>query len=427
MSGYAHSLDGMEVSLAPENEGIYRTKPLPSPPPAPPIPSKSSARPSVRLSLFPSAARRGNSVEDLTPTIQPMALPHRSTTSLPGTPFAEHRRSLKVQQLTGQVGLCFDWSPTRGFSPVASPVLIRDDSSSNYSQSMDELALEDEYVNMPKCSECCMPPLLEDEDDNDGTTSNRSSTGPKSPQPLLHSTSSMKRASSIYSNTPSIVEPIVDIDDDQFDTDSDSWHMSQSYSHFSDTETADEYHRITSNLALLDKQQRGRNLSPGLARSRSLTSRLSSTAKSLFHRRREPPRSVCSAHGSFAGGDRPDKSALSPPSPNPPQDAMSTPSGSVFETSDDEESELEEGPMRDLKEFFSRRSEERGPPKTGSVLIPRSVPHQQAEMLGASPQLKTTPFADDMLSNAKLMSKAERRQHQLRAQINIIPEEALSR
>ncbi|KAL6403541.1 hypothetical protein AUP68_12897 [Ilyonectria robusta] len=365
MSGYAHSLDGMEASLAPGNEGIYRTKPLPSPPPAPPIPSKSSARPSVRLSLFPSAARRGNSVEDLHPTIQPMALPHRSTTSLPGTPFAEHRQSLKVQQLTGQVGLCFDWSPTHGFSPVASPVLIRDDSSSNYSQSVDELALEDD-------------------------------------------------------NTPSIVEPIVDIDDDQFDTDSDSWHMSQSYSHFSDTETADEYHRITSNLALLDKQQRGRNLSPGLARSRSLTSRLSGTAKSLFHRRREPPRSVCSAHGSFAGGDRPDKSALSPPSPNPPQGAMSTPSRSVFETSDDEESELEEGPMRDLKEFFSRRSEERGASKTGSVLIPRSVPHQQAEVLEA-------PFADDMLSNAKLMSKAERRQHQLRAQINIIPEEALSR
>ncbi|KAH7170742.1 hypothetical protein EDB81DRAFT_753221 [Dactylonectria macrodidyma] len=421
MGSYAPSLDGMELG-PPENASLYRNRTLPLPPGPPAIPSRSSARSTKSLNIFPSVAGPGNSVEDLPPTALPLFLPGRSTTSLPDSPCSDHRSSLKVQQHIGpNVAYCFDWSPTRGFSPVASPVLIRDDSSSTYSHSVSELVLEDDFADMSKCTTCSMPPLIED--DIDGTTSNRSSTCPKSPLPLMHSASSTHRASSIYSNPPSILEPVADIedmDDDQFDTDSDSWLMSQSHSHFSDTETADEYHRITSNLAVLDKQ-RGRNQRPELARSRSLTSRLSGTAKSLFHRRREPPRSVCSAHGSFAGGDRPDRSSLGPGHLHP-QDAMSTPPRSVFETSDDE-SEVEEGPVREvLHNLFSRRGDEATSP------IPRSVPQHHAELLmDASPKIRS--ISKDAQNNTKTMqiNKPERRQHQLRTQIKIIPEEHISR
>ncbi|KAF7542788.1 hypothetical protein G7Z17_g11273 [Cylindrodendrum hubeiense] len=437
MPSYAHSFESVEASSPPENAGVYRTKPLPPPPSAPDVPVRSTARQTKRLSIFPSVSAAGNSVEDLPPTARPASLPRRPVSrcsakgpsSMPGTPIAEHRLSLKAQQLTGQnVGFCFDWSPTRGFSPVASPVLIRDDSSSNYSQSLDELVLEEDYVDLPTCSGCSMPTLLEDDIEHDcgGATSNHSSSGQKSPQPLMQSASSDKRASSVYSSTPSIIEPSAD-SDDQFDADSDSWQMSQSYNHFSDTETADEYHRITSNLAVLDKQ-RGRNLDPALARSRSLTSRLSGTAKSLFNRRREPPRSVSSAHGSFAGGDRPPRTSLSPSSALHPQDALtplstsslhppealSTPSHSVFETSDDEGSELEEGPVREvLRDFFHRRSEERSTHEAGSPSIPRSVPHHHTKSSDGSPKLRSKHSSKDKSSNAKMMqmAMAEKRQH----------------
>ncbi|KAH7162855.1 hypothetical protein B0J13DRAFT_22111 [Dactylonectria estremocensis] len=420
MGSYTHSLDGMELG-PPENASLYRNRTLPVPPGPPTIPSRSPARSVKSLNIFPSVVGPGNSVENLPPMALPLSLPGRSTTSLPDSPCSDHRASFKAQQLMGpNVALCFDWSPTRGFSPVASPVLIRDDSSSTYSHSVSESVLEDDLADTSKCS---MPPLLED--DIDGTTSNRSSACPKSPLPLMHSASSIKRASSIYSNPPSILEPVADIDDDQFDTDSDSWLMSQSHSHFSDTETADEYHRITSNLAVLDKQQRGRNQRPDPARSRSLTSRLSGTAKSLFHRRREPPRSVSSAHGSFAGGDRPDRLSLGPGQLHP-QDATSTPPRSVFETSDDE-SEVEEGPVREvLHNLFSRR-DERGASEATSP-IPRSVPQHHAELLmDTSPKIRSISKDAHNNTNTMQMNKPERRQHQLRTQIKIIPEEHIPR
>ncbi|KPM41763.1 hypothetical protein AK830_g4772 [Neonectria ditissima] len=409
MRSYAHSLDGMEVSFPPENESAYHIKPLP----APPARSRSSTRPAQRLSVFPSTSAPGNSVEDLPPMIHPASFPRRLATSLPASPRIDRRSFMKVEQLTGQnIGLCFNWSPTQGFSPVASPILIRDDSSSNYSQSLSELVLEEDLIEPPKCpeSECYMPPLLED--DFDETNSTHSSMGPRSPLPPMRKSTSRMRASGLHSNCPSILEPVADLDDDQFDMDDDSWQMSQSYNHFSDTETADEYHRITSNLAMLDKQQRGRNLSPSLARSRSLTSRLSGTAKSLFSRRREPPRSVSSAHGSFAGGERPDRQTLSPPSSVlPPDSAVASPPRSVFETSEGEDSELEDGPMREvIRDFFHRRADERS---TGEAAIPRSVPHQQAKDL-----------ATNAKDGAKMlhMPKTDRRRHQLRTRIKIIPE-----
>ncbi|KAK7431130.1 hypothetical protein QQZ08_002411 [Neonectria magnoliae] len=419
MRSYAHSLDGMEVSFPPENEGVYRVKPLP----APPIPARSPARSAKRLSVFPSVSGPGNSVEDLPPMILPHSLPHRPASSLSASPRTDRRSSVKVQQFTGQnIGICFNWSPTQGFSPVASPILIRDDSSSNYSQSQYELVLEEDLTESPKCtgSGCCMPPLLED--DFDETNSNHSSMGPRSPLPPVRTSSSRTKASGLYSSYPSILEPVADLDDDQFDAD-DSWRMSQSYNHFSDTETADEYHRFTTNLAILDKQQRGRNLSPSLVRSRSLTSRLSGTAKSFFSRRREPPRSVSSAHGSFAGGDRPGRHTLSAPSSLPPPDsAVTSPPRSVFETSDDEESDLEDGPIREvIRDFFSRRADERS---VSEAAIPRSMPYQQVERSDEVAGAKVKDILTSAKDGAKMMhfSKTERRKHQLRTQIRIIPE-----
>jgi hypothetical protein len=364
MYNYTHALDSREMA-PPENQAHYINKPLP----APPIPRRSLSRNSIRQVPRRPGTAPPTSVEHFPPLSVP-AIPRRSTSrasltgrSMPTSPIAERRSSMKVHQLTGQtVGICFDWTPSRGFSNYASPVLLGDDNSSSYCHSLDDPIYEEEDTHWARSS---IPTLVSD--DCDDMRSKRSSGGPLSPHSISGSTSK-----ALYGSAPESVG-FAGTSVDELDED-DSGLGDSPYNYMSD---ADEYHAFTTNLAKVDKQ-RGREITstPPISRSQSLTSRLSISARSLFSRRRDPrgsmfplgrssmdtPRSHFEAdlqHAQTLQLPHSDKSSINSPAINSPTlsgppDDDSTGPRSVFEYSEDEVTDDEETHMREvIREFFS--------------------------------------------------------------------------
>lgn len=365
MTTYARSVDGRGMA-PPENQAHYINKPLP----APPIPRRSLSRNSARQVPRRPGTAPPTSVEHFPPNSAP-PIPRRSTsrTSLggrsmptsPTSPTAERRSSIKVHQLTGQtVGICFDWTPSRGFFNYTSPVLLNDDNSSNYCHSLDDPIYEEEDGRWARSS---IPTLVSD--DCDDMRSKRSSGGPLSPHSVSGSTTSRTGDRGLYGSAPGslgfVASSVDELDEDDDD--------------FSEGDGADEYHRFTTNLAKVDKQ-RGREIvsSTPIMRSKSLTSRLSVSARSLFSRRRDSHRSPWSRssldtprshletdlhHAQTMHLLHSDKSSINSPALSGPPDDDSTGPRSIFEYSEDEESDDEERHMREaLRDFFApaRRS-----------------------------------------------------------------------
>ncbi|KAH6898383.1 hypothetical protein B0T10DRAFT_106601 [Thelonectria olida] len=378
MYRYTHSPDSREMA-PPENQAHYINKPLP----APPIPRRSLSRNSTRQVPRRPGTAPPTSAEQFPPLSIP-PIPRRSTSraslanrSMPTSPIAERRSSIKVHQLTGQtVGICFDWTPSRGFSNHASPVLLGDDGSSSYCHSLDEPIYEEEDTHWARSS---IPTLVSD--DCDDMRSKRSSGGPLSPHSISGSTSRGEHRG-LYGSAPDSIG-FIGTSVDELDED-------DSYNYLTDGDVADEYHAFTTTLAKVDKQ-RGREITstPPISRSQSLTSRLSVSARSLFSRRRDPrgsiyplgrssmdtPRSHVEAdlqHAQTLRLSQSDKSSINSPAFNSPTlsgspDDDSTGPRSVFEYSEDDVTDDEETHMREvIREFFgpSHREEKKSETRT---------------------------------------------------------------
>lgn len=257
-------------------------------------------------------------------------------------------------------GHLFRLDALEGFFNYTSPVLLNDDNSSNYCHSLDDPIYEEEDGRWARSS---IPTLVSD--DCDDMRSKRSSGGPLSPHSVSGSTTSRTGDRGLYGSAPGslgfVASSVDELDEDDDD--------------FSEGDGADEYHRFTTNLAKVDKQ-RGREIvsSTPIMRSKSLTSRLSVSARSLFSRRRDSHRSPWSRssldtprshletdlhHAQTMHLLHSDKSSINSPALSGPPDDDSTGPRSIFEYSEDEESDDEERHMREaLRDFFApaRRS-----------------------------------------------------------------------
>ncbi|KAJ4249384.1 hypothetical protein NW762_012235 [Fusarium torreyae] len=443
MSSSTRSVSSIELVLPPQNAYLYRNRPLPLPPTTlSRSPSKAKPPRPPRFSAFPKTTGPGNDPKALPqqpPVIVPKALTRQraSRMSISGaTSLRERRSSQKIQQITGHdIGPVVDWtSPSSrraSISPSISPKSIRDDSSSGYSVSLDEPIFDDEPTPLadyqPRTSDSSMPPL---EPDCDSVLSNQSYTAEESPKAHLDSVSlhvaKTRRLSSATSTTAAVPDM-----EDPFDEDL-NWQAGSSYNYFSDLETADEYHRITTRLANNDKRQSICGTS-SLTRSRSsLSRRLSVSARSLFTRRKDSALSASSSRASLTATNYPTKGPYSPSIP-PTSDTASivTPPRSTFETDDDDEFDGDDGSVREvIKDFFARRSEERNSVELG---IPRSMPHISEQLQQPKALSKTGVHVKDLISNARdgarliQAARGERRRTQLRTQIKMIPEEELGR
>ncbi|KAM0434648.1 hypothetical protein ACHAPT_003747 [Fusarium lateritium] len=461
MQSYPRSISSIELTLPPENAYLYMTRPLPPPP----IPSRNSSRAKPvqtrRFSAFPRTTGPGNNPKELPqhpPVVVPLALSRRraSRMSVSGSStLRERRSSQKIQQLTGHdVGASIDWTspPLRpSFSPAISPKSIPDDSSSGYSLSLDEPIFDVEPAEheeyQPRSSDSSMPPLEPDCD------SMMSYTAPASPKTLQRSASLHLPKTRRFSTATTPLETVPDLDDhddhddhthdhdhghvhddhdDPYDEDV-AWQAHPSYNYFSDTETADEYHRIATRLANNDKRQSIYGGASMMSQSQSsLTRRLSVSAKSLFTRRKDSSLSVSSSRTSLTAINYPTKGPYSPSIP-PSLDAASmiSPPRSIFETDDEEEIDGDDGSVREvIKDFFARRSEER---TSTEMVIPRSLPRQLERPEQSGLFVKTGSQVRDLFASARdgakmiQAARGERRRTQLRSQIRMIPEEEIGR
>lgn len=418
MRSYSHSLDGLERPLPPENEYMYRTKPLPL---LPKEGHRSRSRSTQSLTSAPRQLHGRRSVDHLHQrplhVVVPTSPQHGERMSLP-SPSITTRRFSKVHQLTGYDVASVDYLPLRRIiseAVAASPT----DTSSNYSRSLDGPIFEEDAMSdaMPRFSESSGPPPLEP--DCDGTSSKRSSGAPRSPQPGQFGAPGYRKSSlSRYNSVPNDLNHLPDLLT-PFPEDI-PWRASKSYHYFSDAETADEYHRIASDLATLPTRQS--TCSPASTHS-SFSNRLSLTAKALFSRRREPPASLHPRSTSFGSEDSSQKTAY-PPIVAVVSDSEASPPRSVFETDDDEE-EGDHHMREAIKDFFVRRSEERA--STDAILQrppppppPRPVRPEPTGILS-----KTGDHVKELFVNgAKRVhtSKAEKRRNELRSRIRVIPE-----
>ncbi|CAM1506627.1 Fc.00g062680.m01.CDS01 [Cosmosporella sp. VM-42] len=425
MRSYAHSLNGMERTLPPENEFLYRTKPLPPPP----LPPKDAPRSNQSLTTAPRTPHGRKGSDRLPQRPLPLVLPpsqaYIGRMSLPTSPsftsITGRRSSQKVHQLTGHDVGSNDFLPFRRsqfqFSS-ASPT----DSSSNYSQSFDGPIFEEE---IPRYSESSAPPPLDP--DCDGMSSKRSSGAPISPQCIQFNTPSTRKPTlSHYNSAPGALDHAHGLHVSFLDDI--SWRGSRSYTYFSDNETADEYHKITSDLATLPERESIYNKSPLFTHTQSsISRRLSFSAKALFSRRREPLSSLDSNRASFASGHHPRKTQY-PPSVHPLsiESNMTSLPHSVYET-DEEEDEADDHHVREaIKGYFARRSEDR---LSTEPIMHRPLPPPRPgrpETTGVF--AKTGGQVKELFSGARNgmkslhTSRAEKRRNQLRSQIRVIPE-----
>ncbi|KAI5466285.1 hypothetical protein BGZ63DRAFT_128320 [Mariannaea sp. PMI_226] len=370
MGNYAHSLDSWEPA-PPESQALYINRPLPAPPISPRKPSRDSNR-SVPPPIAQPMAKRSLTARSQSPehlACEPV-ISHRSGISLSDSPTPDKQSSLVANQLNSHnVGICFDWSPDTGFSNYVSPVFLGDENTSNNRYSWEDAISGEEEERHS------VPTLVLDSDD---TWSKRSSGGPLSPRAISGS-SVRGDERDVYGYAPDSPSPLESPTGHRLD-ENDS--ITNSYNYLSDTEAADEYHRFTTDLAKFDKQKVRRMTAPTvpLHRSQSLSRRISVSARSLFSRRRE----------SVQGGDLFNNSLMDAPRSHPelgqqvqppqvprsekpivpprpvsalPNDALMATPRSVFEYSDDEESNDKETRTRGaFRDFFSssrRRSEEK--------------------------------------------------------------------
>lgn len=332
--------------------------------------------------------------------------------SLP-SPSINPRRFSKVHQLTGYDVASVDYLPLRRIiseAVAASPT----DTSSNYSRSLDGPIFEEDAMSdvMPRFSESRGPPPLEP--DCDGTSSKRSSGAPRSPQPGQFGAPGYRKSSLGRYN--SVHNDLSQLPDLPFPEDI-PWRASKSYHYFSDAETADEYHRIASDLATFPSRQSA--YSPASTHS-SFSNRLSLTAKALFSRRREPPAPLHPRSTSFGSEDSSQKTAY-PPMVSVVSDSEVSPPRSVFETDDDDE-EGDHHMREAIKDFFVRRSEERA---STDAIIQRPPPPRPERPEAPGLLSKTGDHVKELfVSGAKRVhtSRAEKRRNELRSRIRVIPE-----
>ncbi|KAF7560884.1 hypothetical protein G7046_g3271 [Stylonectria norvegica] len=373
MGNYAYSLSGLENPIPPENEFLYRTKPLPPPP----LPAKNILT-SARYSMDPprAVAGRKSNNHHLNQRPLPLVLPasrlRADRMSLPSHSITGRRSSQKLHPLTVQdVGSSHDYLPLRRIVPSSSSPT---DSSSNFSYSFEvpifeevpmyeKASMYEDIDNMyaqPRLSESsALPPPLEP--DCDGTSSKRSSGAPKSPRPVQFSPPAYKEpVVAYYSSAPGSMDHVPGLNV-SLNNDDSSWRASRSYNYFSDVETADEYHRITTDLATRPNRDSVFHTAAPLPHC-SLSSRLSVSAKVLFSRKRDTLLTIdpktCN-RASFASGHHPQKTPYPPAAPLTPEMNVVSPPRSVFETDDEEYEEDEDHKVRVIKEFFARRSEDR--------------------------------------------------------------------
>lgn len=416
MRSYSHSLSGLERPLPPENEFLYRSRPLP-PPPTPPLQgSRLRSRSQQSFTSAPRQLQTRKSSDHLprhkpVPLVIPTSRQHLDRMSLPSPSMAGRRSSQKVNQLTGYDLGSVDYLPLRRIlSSSTSPT----DTSSSYSRSIDSPILEEDLISETRrYDESGAPPPLED--DCDGTSSKRSSGAPRSPQPVQYNVSSNRKSTlSHYSSAPesssdSASDLHVPLPHDM------NWRASKSYTYFSDFETADEYHRIANDLAIPERDVYNAS-SLSTPTQSSFANRLSLSAKSLF--KRHPHSSLNSSKTSLTHGHGHEKTYPAVMSIASESDPASPPH-SVFET-EDEYDEAGDHHMREaIKDFFVRRSEDRS---STEAMIQRPLPE------GPEPSsilLKTSGQMKDFFAHgAKKVhtSRAEKRRNQLRSQIRVIPE-----
>ncbi|KAF4979087.1 hypothetical protein FZEAL_4647 [Fusarium zealandicum] len=440
---YARPISSIQFSQPPENAYLYESRPLPPPPASKKSTPRAKPPPTRRFSAFPKITGPGNNPVELPqrpPVVVPLALSKRRAArmSVLGTSTLRDRRSSqKIQQLTGHdIGGALDWTspPNRhDFSRAVSPKLIQDDSSSGYSVSIDDPIFDMEPPlehgdYQPRSSESSMPPL---EPDCDSVLSSKSYTAPSSPKPIQRAASLRVAKTRRFSTATGSLDPVPDLSD-PFDEDV-SWQDSTSHNFFSDVETADEYHRITTRLANNDKRQSIYDTTSVMSRSQTLlTRRLSVSAKSLFSRKKDIPISSSSSRISLTASNQPTKGPYSPSIPPPPSDAVSMISlpRSIFETDDEEELDMDDGSVGEvINHFFARRSEER---TSAEMKVPRSVPAylDRPEQRGLFEKTggQFRGLFTSARDGAKMIQAARvKRRTQLGTQIKMIPEEETGR
>lgn len=350
--------------------------------------------------------------------------------SMSSNALRERRYSHKIQQLTGHdADVAMDWtaSPQRSCSPEAWRSALLDNSSSNNSYSVKNTVLNKEDTEMSphhasRYSGESIPPL---EPDYGSMASNRSSVASKPCQSLRRSTS-LRVMKTRQPNPTTCSLETVSVFRDTFAEEEVRWRGSTAYNYFSDTEVADEYHRIATRLANSDKRQSITNSIPDQARLHSVLSRrLSLTAKSLFSKSREPSLSKRSSMASLVVMSNPQEPVQMPPVVATAEESVESSPCSVFETSDDEGEEGDDGNvMGVIKDFFVRKSEEQ--PAFGAPRIPPRHPArlQQPRLL-----TKTGEQVKDLLANARdgawtmQTSREDKRRNELRGRIRVILEE----
>lgn len=400
---------------------LYSHKALPPlPPTSHPNPRASRSSRASRASTEPgepiSGPRAAMAGESESPT--PIhARTHARTLSSPrsharrisysGLSATGRRSSHKVQQLTGyDIDIMEDCPFSYGS--------VDSDASSNHSQKWDG---EPNRV----------PPL---ELDNGDTSSRGSSWAPLSPQSAaMPSPLSMTRLAirdSRDSNIGGSLSPDGGVDLDE--KSAQSWEPA--YRHFSDSMVADEYHRVSVELAAQPTRQTsaGRSISPAPAGRKRSSLGLSLSAGSRFARwRSTPPRAIDFAMPPLAmpslalpllaTGSHHKKRPCPPEEPPALQPPVKAAPVSAF----DADSDGEEG-SHGIKEWFGRKSEEHAPSD-------RPAPHMTKRHHDGEPAARASHGGQmrELLHHARDRArmlhrpKEERRREELRRHIKVLP------
>ena len=336
MRSYSHSLSGLERPLPPENELLYRSRPLPPPPPTPPLQgSRVRSRSQQSFTSAPRQLQTRKSSDHLpshshrpVPLVIPTPRQHIDRASLPSPSMAGRRSSQKVNQLTGYDLGSVDYLPLRRIlSSSTSPT----DTSSSYSRSIDSPIFEEDSLSeTPRYDESGAPPPLED--DCDGTSSKRSSGAPRSPQPMQFNVSSNRKSTlSHYSSAHESSDSASDLHVPVPLPHDMNWRASKSYTYFSDFETADEYHRIANDLAIPERDVYNAS-SLSTPTQSSFANRLS---KVLF--KRHHPASLNSSNTSLTSRNSHEKTNYQAVRSIASESDPASPPHSVFETDDEDD------------------------------------------------------------------------------------------
>lgn len=426
MSNYAQSLQGLEKPFSPEVQESYRTRPLPTTPTSPK--SDTSNRQRMNSVSRAPAQRMTSDLQPSRPVPQVLPLSRYHSERIVGSsPALSRRSSVKIKQLTGCAPDLID--DPEAFERDVTPRSARSSISSEYALAFDPETLEHVAAPSPlRLSGGSAPPPLDLDDD--AMTSKSNSWTPKTPRQTQLHTSSVGPYSTAPPSTDHLSESHIG-----FGAETAQGRRWRSSSYFTDAETADEYHKIATDLATYSERTTIYGDPTTLPTSNPSHSRMSFSSKIFGSRRRNPPKPLMNRSAS-ATVARP---ALTPyprpasPSaaPGPPELlAVSSTPCSVFESDDDDDVEEESGnDVRDsFIDFFRPRSTLESPSEAS---VPRSQP-SGSDQAGQPPSpgllMRTGGQVKDFLANARHgarklhVSRAEKRRNQLRTQIRVIPE-----